>query len=77
MAPTFPHRFYLVGDNGEVTWTNNFEVAAAAKRDGSTIVIEPRVAEATFDGDVQPIVEAEPDDYIDPDDSDDDEGDDE
>lgn len=75
MAQTW--RFYLVSDNGEVSGTNDFEVAAVAKRDGSTLVIEPKAAEASFDGDTQPIEEADPDDYLDPDGSDDDdEGDD-
>lgn len=77
MAQTF--RFYLVDDSGEVTGTNDFEVAAVAKRDGTTLVIEPRAAEATFDGDVQPIKEADPDKYLGDDtgDEDDEDGDDE
>lgn len=76
MAQTW--RFYLVSDAGEVSGTNNFEVAAVAKRDGSTLVIEPKAAEAVFDGDAQMIEEADPDDFIDPDegpDGDDDEED--
>lgn len=75
MAQTF--RFYLVSGDSTVSGTNDFEVAAVAKRDGSTLVIEPKAAEATFDGDAQAIEETDPEDFIDPDDSNDDEGDDE
>ena len=71
MAQTW--RFYLVTDSGDVSGTNDFEVAAVAKRDGSTLVIEPKAAEATFDGDSQMIEETDPDDFID---EDDDKGDD-
>ena len=71
MAQTW--RFYLVTDTGDVSGTYDFEVAAIAKRDGSTLVIEPKAAEATFDGDTQTIEETDPDDFID---EDDDKGDD-
>ena len=71
MAQTW--RFYLVTDTGDVSGTYDFEVAAVAKRDGSTLVIEPKAAEATFDGDTQIIEETDPDDFID---EDDDKGDD-
>ena len=75
MAQTW--RFYLVEEMGTVTSTNDFEVAAVAKRDGSTLVIEPKAGEYTFDGDAQPIEEADPADFIDEDlDEDEDEGDD-
>jgi len=67
MAQTW--RFYLVSEAGDVSGTNDFEVAAVAKRDGSTLVIEPKAAEATFDGDSQMIEETDPDDYIDEDDA--------
>lgn len=65
MAQTF--RFYLVKDDGTVEGTNDVEIATVAKRDGSSLVIEPRVAEATFDGDVTYIEAADPDDWLDPD----------
>ena len=71
MAQTW--RFYLVTDSGDVSGTNDFEVAAVAKRDGSTLVIEPKAAEATVDGDTQRIEETDPDYFID---EDDDKGDD-
>jgi hypothetical protein len=75
MAQTW--RFYIVTDSGDVSGTNDFEVAAVAKRDGTTLVIEPKAAEATFDGDTQMIEETDPEDYTSDDDSDeDDEGDD-
>ena len=71
-------RFYLVDENGEVTSTDDIEIAAVAKRDGSTLVIEPRAGEYVFDGDVQTIDDADPADYLDPDkdEDDDEEGDD-
>ena len=71
-------RFYLVDENGEVTGTDDIEIAAVAKRDGSTLVIEPRTGEYVFDGDVQLIEDADPADYLDPDkdEDDDEEGDD-
>lgn len=71
-------RFYLVDEGGTVTGTDNLEVALVAKRDGSTLVIEPKAAEATFDNDAQPIEEADENEYLGDDDSDDDdeEGDD-
>jgi hypothetical protein len=74
MAQTW--RFYLVSDDGTVTGTSDFEIAAAAKRDGSTLVLEPRSAEYTFDGDTQMVEEADPDDHLVPDDEDDEDGDD-
>lgn len=77
MAQTW--RFYLIDEGGMVTGTNDFEVAAVAKRDGSTLVLEPMAGEYTFDGDVQMVEETDPDDFIDPDnesDNDDGEGDD-
>ena len=66
MAQTW--RFYLVTDSGDVSGTNDFEVAAVAKRDGSTLVIEPKAAEATFDGDSQMIEETDPDEDLNEDD---------
>jgi hypothetical protein len=66
MAQTW--RFYLVTDSGDVSGTNDFEVAAVAKRDGSTLVIEPEAAEATFDGDSQMIEETDPDEDLNEDD---------
>ena len=61
MAQTF--RFYLVPEDGEVSGTNDFEVAAVAKRDGTTLVIEPKAGLATFDGDEQTIEETDPDEW--------------
>ena len=66
-------RFFLVADDGTVSWTNDFEIATACMRDGATVVIEPAAMEHTFDGDTQTIEETDPDDFID---EDDDEGDD-
>ena len=60
-------RFYLVKDDGTVSGTNAVEIATVAKRDGSSLVIEPKAAEATFDGDVTDIEQADPDDWLDPD----------
>lgn len=57
-------RFYLVDEAGTVTGTDNPEVALVAKRDGSTLVIEPGAAEYVFDGDVQPIEGADEDVYL-------------
>jgi len=62
-------RFFLVADDGTVTWTDDFELATACKRDGSTVVIEPAIMEHTFDGDANKIEEHESDES-------DDEGDD-
>lgn len=62
MAQTW--RFYLVDGAGTVTGTNNLEVALVAKRDGSTLVIEPGAAEYVFDGDVQPIEATDEDVYL-------------
>lgn len=73
MAQTW--RFYLVSEGGDVTGTSDFEVAAVAKRDGSTLVIEPKAGLATFDGDEQTIEETDPSDFIE--DEDEDEGSDE
>lgn len=70
MAQTY--RFYLVKDDGEVQGTNNFEVAAVAKRDGATLVIEPGAAESTYDGDSQPIEAADDDEWLGEDDDEDD-----
>jgi hypothetical protein len=75
MAQTF--RFYLVDNDGMVTGTNDLDIALCAKREGSYIVIEPRAAEATIDGDVETIEEADPADFdMDPEEADG-EGDDE
>ena len=52
-------RFYLIEEDGDVSGTNNLEIALIAKRDGNTLVLEPANAEATFDGDVRPIEEAD------------------
>lgn len=57
-------RFYLADEDGTVTGTDNLEVALVAKRDGSTLVIEPGAAEYVFDGDVQPIEETDEDAYL-------------
>lgn len=68
MAQTF--RFYLVPEDGDVTGTDDFEVAAVAKRDGSTLVIEPKAGLATFDGDEQTIEETDPADFLEDEDED-------
>lgn len=70
MAQTF--RFYLVDEDGTVEGTNDVEIATVAKRDGSSLVIEPKSAEATFDGGVAMIEAADPDNWLDPDDEDED-----
>ena len=54
-------RFFLVADDGTVSWTNDFELATICKRDGSTVVIEPATMEHTFDGDTNKIEEHESD----------------
>ena len=65
MAQTW--RFYLVREDGDVQGTNDTEIAVVAKRDGSTLVIEPRAAMATYDGDEQDIEGADAADYLDED----------
>jgi len=55
-------RFFLVADDGTVSWTNDFELATICKRDGATVVIEPATMEHTFDGDTNKIEEHESDD---------------
>ncbi len=52
-------RFFLVADDGTVSWTNDFEIATVCKRDGATVVIEPATMEHTFDGDTNKIEEHE------------------
>lgn len=70
MAQTF--RFYLVADDSTVTGTNDLDIALCAKCDGSYIVIEPKTAEATIDGDVETIEDADPADFgMDPEDTED------
>ena len=58
------YRFYLVEEDGTVSGTDNFEVAVAAKQDGSTTVIEPGQALATFDGDEQTIEESDAEAFL-------------
>ena len=58
------YRFYLVEEDGTVSGTDNFEVAVAAKQDGSTTVIEPSQALATFDGDEQTIEESDAEAFL-------------
>ena len=74
---TKQYRFYLIeeGGSGDVTGTDDIEIATAAKRDGTTLVIEPSAGEFTFEGDVNTIQEANSEDYPTADADEDDEGD--
>jgi hypothetical protein len=69
-------KYYLVLDSGDVEGTNDADVALAACKDGSTIVIDYETGVATFDGETSGIEEADPSDWITPPDDDDDTSDD-
>lgn len=56
--------FYLIKDDGEVESTDDADIAAAAASDGSTLVINTKTNEASFDSDVQAISAADRDDWI-------------
>ena len=68
--------YYLVKEDGDVEGTNDSEIAEAASKDGSTVVIDTRTGVATFDSEPTDIKTAERGDWLDGDLSDD-EGDDE
>lgn len=57
-------KYYLVLDSGDVLGTDDDTVAAAASKDGSTVVIDYSKGTATFDSETIGIEEAMPADWL-------------
>lgn len=62
MSKKFLH--YLVKDDGSVEGTDSDAIAESASHDGSTLVINVAAGMATYEGSIEAILEADPDDWL-------------